>query len=210
MKHLERPYLVAITGGIAAGKSIVSKWFEDNHFKVYYADKIGHELFKDQYFIKRIKEVFGIEVIVQNQVDRAKLGQIIFNAAGKRKQLNELLHPKIRKKIQQIIDRSSEKILIFEIPLLFENGLQDAFDLTVIISAKEELRIERIMNRDSIAQDSARKRIDTQMPELEKQELADVKITNNADLETLYLQLDKLVKHINKFENKDVRRIIDL
>ena len=58
MKHPDRPFLVAITGGIASGKSVISKWFEEQKFSVFYADKIGHELFKDQYFKIRIKDIF--------------------------------------------------------------------------------------------------------------------------------------------------------
>jgi len=120
MKHPDRPFLVAITGGIASGKSVVSKWFEDQKFSVFYADQIGHELFEDQYFKIEIEDIFGKEVINNGSVDRAKLGDIIFNSVEKRKQLNELLHPEILKKMQQIINASLKEILIFEIPLLFE------------------------------------------------------------------------------------------
>ncbi len=63
MKHLDRPFLVAITGGIASGKSVVSKWFEEQSFSVFYADKIGHELFEDKYYINKIEEIFGKDII---------------------------------------------------------------------------------------------------------------------------------------------------
>ena len=144
MKHLKRPFLVAITGGIASGKSIVSKWFEGQNFSVFYADKIGHELLNEQYFVNEIKGIVGKEITFNNLIDRKKLGEIIFNSEDKRKQLNKLLHPEIRKRMQQIIDTSSQETLIFEIPLLFENGLQKAFDLTINISARNEIKIKRI------------------------------------------------------------------
>ena len=155
MKHPDRPFLVAITGGIASGKSIVSKWFEEKNYLVFYADKIGHELLNDKYFKNKIEDVFGKDIIINGSVDRAKLGKNIFNSASKRIQLNEVLHPEIRKRMQQIINTSSQEVLIFEIPLLFENGLQKAFDLTINISARNEIRIERIIKRDGITKDSA-------------------------------------------------------
>ena len=210
MKRPDRPFLVAITGGIASGKSIASKWFEDQNFKVCYADMIGHNLFKEQHFINQIKEVFGKEVVIQNQVDRTQLGQIIFNSPDKRKQLNELLHPEIRKRMQKIIAESSDKILIFEIPLLFENQLQTAFDLTVNVSANKDLRIKRIIARDKINRELSKKRIDSQLPENEKQKLADINITNNEDIDNLHLQLNQLVELINKSEKKAVKKLSNL
>jgi len=192
MKHPDRPFLVAITGGIASGKSIVSKWFEEKNYLVFYADKIGHELLNDKYFKNKIEDVFGKDIIINGSVDRAKLGKNIFNSASKRIQLNEVLHPEIRKRMQQIINTSSQEVLIFEIPLLFENGLQKAFDLTINISARNEIRIERIIKRDGITKDSAQKRINSQMSELDKQKLADINIVNESDLDNLFLQLQRL------------------
>jgi len=210
MKHPDRPFLVAITGGIASGKSITSKWFERQKFSVFYADKIGHELLEDKYLNNIIEEIFGKEVITNGSVDREKLGEIIFNSAEKRKQLNELLHPEILKKMQQIIDASSKEILIFEIPLLFENGLQKAFDLTINISTRNEVRIKRILERDRITEKAAQKRINTQMSELDKKKLANIDITNEKDIDELYLQLNKLLKYIKKLTKKDVIKITEL
>lgn len=112
--------------------------------------------------------------------------------------------------MQLIIDKSSDKILIFEIPLLFENQLQAAFDFTVNISAKKDLRIKRIMDRDCITRDLAQKKIDSQMPENEKQKLADVTIKNNKDLEVFQRKLNQLVELINKSEKRTVKKLLDL
>ena len=210
MKHPDRPFLVAITGGIASGKSVVSKWFEKQKFSVFYADNIGHELYEDKYFKNKIEDIFGKEVIINGSVDRIKLGEIIFNSADKRKQLNELLHPEIRKRMQQIIDASSKEILIFEIPLLFENGLQKAFDLTINISTRNEVRIKRMLERDRITEKAARKRINSQISELDKKKLANINITNEKDIDELYLQLKKHLQYIKKFKKKDVKKITEL
>jgi len=207
MKHLDRPLLIAITGGIASGKSVVSTWFEDQNFSVFYADKIGHELFEEQYYINKIKSIFGKEIVLDNSIDRVKLGKIIFNSADKRKRLNELLHPEIRKRIQQIIDTSSQEFLIFEIPLLFENSLQNAFDLTINISAQNEVRIKRIIERDKMSEEAAKKRISSQMSELDREKLANISVINEANINELYLQLKKLLPHIKQLKKKDIKKI---
>ncbi len=210
MKHLDKPFLIAITGGIASGKSVVSKWFEDQKFSVFYADKIGHELFEEQYYINKIKSIFGKEIVHNNSVDRIKLGKIIFNSADKRKRLNKLLHPEIKKRMQQIIDTSSQEFLIFEIPLLFENGLQKAFDITINISVKNEIRTKRIIERDKISEKAARKRISSQMSELDREKLANINITNEANINELYLQLKKILPYIKELKKKDIKKNIKL
>ena len=207
MKHLDRPLLIAITGGIASGKSVVSTWFEDQNFSVFYADKIGHELFEEQYYINKIKSIFGKEIVLDNSIDRVKLGKIIFNSADKRKRLNELLHPEIRKRIQQIIDTSSQEFLIFEIPLLFENSLQNAFDLTINISSQNEVRIKRIIERDKISEEAAKKRISSQMSELDREKLTNISVINEANINELYLQLKKLLPHIKQLKKKDIKKL---
>ena len=198
MKHPDRPFLIAVTGGIASGKTVVAKWFEEQQFQVIYTDKIGHDLFKEKYFIDQIETIFGNDLKITGSVNREKLGRIIFDSTEKRKMLNELLHPEIIKRMKQIMRTSSQQILIFEIPLLFENGLQKLFDLTVNISAKKDLRIKRIVKRNEITKEAAQKRIHSQMSDLDKKKLADINIENNADIKDLNLQLEKLKSVILK------------
>ena len=209
MKHPDRPFLVAITGGIASGKSVVSRWFEEQKFSVFYADKIGHELFNNQYFKNKIEDIFGKEVIVNDSVDRTKLGEIIFNSADKRKQLNELLHPEIRKRMQHIIDTSSQKILVFEIPLFFENGLQKAFDLVINIWTDEEIQLKRLMNRMNMTRDKALKRIFSQMSNTEKQKKADINIENSTSIRSLENKLSNIQLTINKRKFKEVIKLVE-
>jgi len=206
MKHPDRPFLIAITGGIASGKTVVSKWFEEQQFQVIYVDKIGHDLFNEKYFIDQIEKIFGNDLIITGSVDREKLGRIIFDSAEKREMLNKLLHPKIIKRMKQIMRTSSQQILIFEIPLLFENGLQKLFDLTVNISAKEDLRIKRIVNRNEITKEAAQKRIYSQMSDLDKKKLADINILNNADIRDLILKLEKLKSEIQNSKKRNFKK----
>jgi len=209
MKHPDRPFLVAITGGIASGKSLVSKWFEDQQFSVFYADKIGHALFKEQYFKAKIEDIIEKEVIINDSVDRTKLGEVIFNSAEKRKQLNELLHPDIRKRMQQIIDASSKEIIIFEIPLLFENGLQKAFDIVINIWTDEKTQLERLMKRTNMTRDKSLKRIYSQMLTSEKKKKADINIENSTSLKLLEDKLNNIQLIINKRKFKKVVNLLE-
>lgn len=204
MKHPDRPFLVAITGGIASGKSVVSKWFEEQNLSVFYADKIGHELFEEKYFINKIEDIFGKEITLNGSVDRVKLGKIIFDSAEKRKQLNELLHPEIKKRMQQIINISTHEILIFEIPLLFEDHLENAFDLVINIRANKEIQLERLMIRGTISKEEALQRISSQMPASEKQKKADINIENNTSISSLKNKLKKVLLEINNRKFKEV------
>ena len=112
--------------------------------------------------------------------------------------------------MQHIVDASSQNILIFEIPLLFENGLQKAFDLTINISAQNKIRIKRIIERDKITEIEAQKRINSQMSEFDKQNLADINIVNEEGNDELNLQLQKLILHIRELKKKDIKKIAEL
>ncbi len=112
--------------------------------------------------------------------------------------------------MQQIIDTSTNEILVFEIPLLFENGLQNAFDLTINISARNELRIKRILKKNKMSKDAAQKRINSQMSEFDKQKLVDVNISNESNIEELYLRLHKLLPLIKKIKKKDIKKITEI
>ncbi len=210
MKKQKRPFLIAITGSIASGKSTVSQWFADKGYEVFYADRIGHEILKNSGIISNLIDEFGNEIIKFGKIDRRRLGEIVFEDPGKLSFLNKLLHPKIRMKMQKIIDNSDSKILFFEIPLLLENGLERGLDLVVNVSVKKENQIQRLRNRDGISKEKALKKISAQMPAEEKQKKADVNIFNNNGFDELYSQLEKFRESLNDFPLKKICRMIDI
>ncbi|MCK4311464.1 MAG: dephospho-CoA kinase [Candidatus Cloacimonetes bacterium] len=207
MKPYKRPFLIAITGGIASGKTTVSKWFENKDFKVYYADKIGHTFLNDKDIILKLVERFGNKILSDNKIDRKKLGNIVFKSKEDLYFLNQLLHPKIRKETQEIIDSSTEDYLIFEIPLLFENRIEKAFDLTINISANKENQIGRLKNNYGITLKEIEQRIKAQMSDFDKQKLADININNNSTINDLYNKLENLLPIIRKLKHKEVLRL---
>ena len=225
MKQSNRPFLIAITGGIASGKTLVSKWFEEKGYEVIYADKIGHKFLDDEDIIDKLMKKFGKEILDNKKINRKKLGQIVFESKEKLSFLNQLLHPKIRKEMQRIIDGCEElntsskdlcqvpiqvPILIFEIPLLFENKLEKAFDLVLNISSEKTIQIQRIIKKRKISEKRAKQIIDSQMSDFEKQKLADVNIRNNTSLENLFERLDNQLQIIKKMKHRNIKRLIEI
>ena len=221
MKQSNRPFLIAVTGGIASGKTLISKWFEEKGYKVVYADKIGHKFLDDEDIINRLTEKFGEDILEKAKINRKELGQIVFGSKEKLYFLNQLLHPKIRKEMQKIIDEYEElntsskdlcqvPILIFEIPLLFENKLEKAFDLVLNISSEKSIQIRRIIKKKKISEKRAKQIIDSQMSDFEKQKLADVNIMNNTSLENLYEKLENQLQIIKKMKHRNIKRLIEI
>ena len=223
MKQSNRPFLIAVTGGIASGKTLVSKWFEEKRFKVVYADKLGHKFLDDEDIINKLTEKFGEDILENAIINRKKLGRIVFESKEKLDFLNRLLHPKIRKEMQKIIDEFTETrvgfdkqtrlgfpILIFEVPLLFENKLEKAFDLVLNISSEKNIQIKRIIKKRKISENRAKQIIDSQMSDFEKQKLADVNIMNNTSLENLYEKLENLLQIIKKMKKRNIKRLIEI
>jgi dephospho-CoA kinase len=208
--NYDRPFLIAVTGGIAGGKTLVSNWFANNDIPVFYTDKLAHDVLDLPKVISKLKDVFGDDIFYENKVDRSRLGKIIFGNESLRKQLNSIIHPQVLAKMNEIIMLAESNYLIFEIPLLFELGLQNAFDLTINISARSELRIKRILNRDGISQDEAKHRIASQMSEFDKQKLTDINIANEGEIDELYNKLQNLLTLIKKLKKKEVKKVIEI
>ena len=206
-----RPRLIAITGNIAAGKSEVCKWFRKWGFKVYLADKIAHECLQKDFAKKQLYYRFGEEIFTEkNQIDRAKLGEIVFVDKNKLQLLNSIVHPLVRQEMQKIIDNSEEEILIFEIPLLFESGLESAFDFSINVSVKKQKQKERLAQRDEIASQQQEQRINSQMSNEEKNQKADFVIDNNGSREELFEQLGRLELLLKNISRKPVDRLTDI
>lgn len=210
MKQYKRPFLIAITGSFASGKTLVSIWFEKKEFTVHYTDKLGHTILQDEKVIYILAEKFGYEILENGAINRKKLGEIVFDSTENLRFLNSILHPQIRSKTQAIIDSSREDYLVFEIPLLFENKLQDAFDLTINISTSKENQVFRSQKRDKIKITQIEQRIKSQMSDYEKQKLTDINIENNGTIDELYLKLENLLPLIKRMSKKDIRKIIEL
>jgi dephospho-CoA kinase len=190
--------VVGLTGGIASGKSTVSNMLKEKNITVIDAD-IEARLAVQQgepAFI-RIIESFGSEILLPDgEIDRQKLGSIIFHDEQKREILNKIVHPEVRRRINEKKEaaiKAGEKIVILDIPLLFESKLTHMVEKTLLVYADRNIQLKRLMERNSLSRDEAEARIQSQMPISEKRELADEVIENNGTLSETKKQLDELL-----------------
>ena len=188
---------VAITGGIATGKSVILQKLMFNHYVIYSSDAIAHEVLNNEAKDEVIHS-FGSFILNDNGlVDRKKLGNIVFADLDKLNRLNEIVHPYVRKRIESIIENNPHlEIIFFEIPLLFESHMEDMFDATINIYCDVDTQIERIVARDGRSVEEALRIIASQMPTIKRNELATYALNNNGNLEDTYKEMDKIVKDI--------------
>jgi dephospho-CoA kinase len=201
MPKKNNPLLIAITGGIASGKSSFSKLIEEKGYNVFYTDKIGHNVLELDSTKKEIMEKIGREVFSNNKIDRKKLREIVFNDKKKLELLNQITHKKIREKINSIILESEEEVIFFEIPLLIESNLQNFFHFNILISLEEKIRIERLTKRNNISKKQALKIINSQLNDKIKKKYVDLIIDNSLSPEYLKSQTDiffQMLKFIPK------------
>lgn len=190
--------VIGLTGGIATGKSTVSAYLKKKGFPIVDADIAARKAVeKGSDGLKQIVATFGEAILTVDQsLDRAKLGAIIFSDSEKREQLNQIVHPIVRDIMEKEKNEALEthQYVIMDIPLLFENQLQQTVDEVWLVYTNKNIQLERLMHRNQLTQSEALKRIESQMPIDEKRNLADVVIENNLDLEHLYDQIDRVTQ----------------
>lgn len=194
--------VIGLTGSIASGKSTVSTMFKELHIPVIDADKISREVVEPgEFAYQEIVKEFGETILLEDQsIDRKKLGSIIFTDEGKRKKLNGIVHPAIRKRMleeKEAYTKALEKCVVMDIPLLFESKLTHFVEKIVVVYVDENTQLERLMSRDGSSEKEALQRIRSQIPVREKIELADAVINNNGTKEDSFGQLKDILRKWN-------------
>ncbi|KAG8924365.1 hypothetical protein FRC02_010474 [Tulasnella sp. 418] len=195
--------VVGLTGGIASGKSTVSSLFGAHHIPIVDADILARKVVepgKPAY--SKIVSYFGREVLLPNgNIDRPKLGSIIFNDDAKRKKLNSIVHPAVRKAMAWEVLKfwiRGEKICIVDVPLLIEAGLWQYVGRVIVVYCSRELQLQRLMKRDSSNREAALSRLNSQLALSSKLEYADHVIDNSGSLQDLESQVIGIVKRLEK------------
>jgi dephospho-CoA kinase len=190
-------YAIALTGGIATGKSTVASLLALNGMRVIDADSISHQIL-DESFVW-VEENFGKEFVTNKKVNRAKLGEIVFSDHHAKKKLEDFLHPKIRKEIEkQSIKQDSFKFpYLIDIPLFFENGNYDIKESVVVYTPKD-IQLERFIKRNGYTKEESLKRINSQMSIDEKKSKATWVIDNSKDLKHLQQEVEDFVAKIKE------------
>ncbi|KAF9462708.1 dephospho-CoA kinase, partial [Collybia nuda] len=194
--------VIGLTGGIATGKSSASALFKAHQIPIVDADVLArHVVLPGTPGLKKIVEYFGDEVLLPNgTLDRKKLGSIIFNDEVKRKKLNSIVHPAVRKAmVWKMMDAwiSGEKYCIMDVPLLIEGGLWKWMGKVIVVHCPPEIQLKRLMSRDKSTQEEATSRLNSQMPIDEKLIYADIVLDNSGSPEALKAQVDALVKRLD-------------
>jgi dephospho-CoA kinase len=173
---------IVLTGGIATGKSTVSALMQLFGFRVIDADKIAHKILDKE--ADTIKKHFGKEYIIDNKVDRKKLGKLVFANRAKRLELESILHPKIKEQIiyEAKKQESFNKPYFIDIPLFFEReGVYDIKEVLVVYAPKD-IQLQRLIKREGFSKEEAMQRIDAQLPIDIKKQKATYLIDNSKDL----------------------------
>ena len=184
--------IVGLTGGIGSGKSTVARMFELLNVPVYYADLEAKKILNESDTIKDgMRQLFGENAYVDNVLNRAYIAEIVFKDKEKLNALNDLIHPKVQNHFLKWVAEQRTPYIIQENPLIFEKQQQDVFDKIITVTADKELRIERVMARDSVSKDQVLDRMANQMEDREKIASADYVISNET-LEGSKIQVDQI------------------
>ncbi|KAI8381301.1 dephospho-CoA kinase [Radiomyces spectabilis] len=193
--------LIGLTGGIASGKSTVSRMLRDQQLPIIDADLIARQVVEPGRKANRlVRQHFGDDVFLPDgHLDRAKLGDIIFRDPQKRQVLNRCIHPYVKLEIlkQAVLHwLKGADMVIFDVPLLLEAGLDKFMGTTVVVFCSDVLQLQRLIKRDGLSEEQANQRITAQMPMHEKVARADIVLDNSSDLPQLEIQVKNMVKKL--------------
>lgn len=194
--------IIGLTGPVGSGKTAVAKLFSRHRYSRIDADGIGHQLFKKNTIIyKKIINAFGNKILGKNSnIDRKKLGEIVFNEDKKLRKLNSIMHPLIINEIKNNVKKikqecGSKAKIIVDAPLLLETKAKNLVDKIIVVKCSKENILKR--NRKFTRQQIERI-LKAQMPLKEKLKYADFVIDNNKDLNDLEKQVENIVQKLNQ------------
>ncbi|MCD4783619.1 MAG: dephospho-CoA kinase [Candidatus Eremiobacteraeota bacterium] len=181
-------YIIALTGGIATGKSYVSKILQTLGAGIVDTDRIARKVVEPGTpLLYEIREIWGDDLIKKDgTLDRSKLASIIFSSDKDREKLNNLMHPAIRKVMYADVKKLKQNLVFIIIPLLYEAKIPIKYDESWIVSCTPDQQMKRLMGRDKITRQQAQKRIDSQIPIDEKRNLCDIVIDNTGTPEMTF------------------------
>jgi len=197
-------YIVALTGGIASGKSTVAELFASRQIETIDADLIAREVVEPgQPALAKIRDYFGDQVLLHDgQLDRKKLREIIFSIPEHKQWLNNLLHPLIQQRTQQSIAKCPGPWCLWVVPLLVENQLQHLAQRVIVVDSEEEKQIERVCERDGISRSQALAIIHSQATRQQRLAIADEVIDNNLSKSALAEKVSQLILTYNRLASE--------
>jgi len=195
----EKVVTVGITGGLGAGKSAAAAFLEEKGAYVFNADVVAKELLKSDPEIKKdLVDAFGADILKDGAIDNERLAKVSFAGEENQNIINDIIHPRVilafREKLENL-DKKYELVVV-DAPLIFESGFDNHLDHTVLIYTHYKIRLERAIRRGTMSREEILRRMELQMPEEEKRELASFVIDNSGTLEQLKSAMESLYKKL--------------
>ncbi|ENA1800704.1 dephospho-CoA kinase [Flavobacterium psychrophilum] len=187
--------IIGLTGGIGSGKTTIVRLFEAEGIPVYISDDEAKKIMILPETIHLVGECFGQEVIVNHQIDRKKLSEIVFNHPEKLKELNKIIHPLVKKHFDNWVKKQKSPFVIKETAILFESGSYKYCDQIITVIASEETRVNRVMLRDKCTKEAVLERIKNQYTDSQKTSKSDY-IIENENLNEAKLQFQEILKKL--------------
>ena len=190
-----------LTGGIGSGKSTAAALFRERGVPIVDADELAREaVAPGSAGLAEVQAAFGPQILAADgSLDRKQLGTLVFADSQARSRLNAITHPIVRRLSQErfrALDAQGVTLAGYDVPLLFEVGLDAVLRPIVVVTAREATQLERILARDGISEQAARERIAAQLPLADKQKRADHVLYNNGGLDALAAQVDALLEKL--------------
>ena len=194
--------IIGVTGGIASGKSSVSRWLISKGYPVIDADIAARKVVEPGMpALEEIKEAFGQDICFPDgMLDRKKLGSVVFSDSDKLQVLNRIVHPAVRKWMIEETEKAFQQgaaLVFMDIPLLYESKLTRMVEKVILVYVKPEVQLIRLMERDRFTEEEALARIRAQMPIDDKRELADYIVDNNGEFTETEEQLVEILKQLH-------------
>lgn len=187
---------IGLTGGIGSGKSTVARILLAMGYPVYFSDDRSKQLTQTHPGIRKgLTELIGEQIYKDNQLDRSALALAIFSDDALRVKVNQIIHPIVRYDFDNWINEQTNPLVFNEAAILFETGASERFDAMVLVTAPEELRIQRVMKRDLCSREEVVNRINHQWTDVQKMQLADVVLVND-DVQPLIKQVEHMLTQL--------------
>lgn len=190
--------IIGLTGGIGSGKSTIASYFKVLGVPVYIADDEARKLMDNPETVKKVQSVFEENVIENHVLNRKKIAALVFSNPQKLEQLNSIVHPEVKKHfISWLKTHKNEPFIIKEAAILFESGSYKDCDKIIVVTAPEEIRTDRVMQRDKVTKEQVLERMKNQWTEEEKIKRSDF-VIENIDLKESEKKVNEILKELNK------------
>lgn len=198
LKNKKMTKIIGLTGGIGSGKSTIAEYIRSKGIPVYVADDQAKMIMAEPGIIKKVQNIFVENVIENEKLNRKKIAELVFSSPNLLKKLNEIIHPAVKENFDNWLKSNiKSNFVVKEAAILFESGSYKDCDKVILVTAPQEVRIERVIKRDGVDREHVLERMKNQWTEEKKAEISDY-IIENTDLVSSLQEVDLILKELNK------------